>query len=488
MIGARRKTLTPLWLRERMRAPVAGVKQAVRWAKRERFPDLPSDQQVLDAPSLSLPTSRSPVVSIVIPVYGKFATTWSCLQALAQARTATPFEVIVVDDASPDRSAEVMGFASGVRVHRNPENLGFIRSCNVGAQLATGEWLCLLNNDTRVTDGWLDELLQTFELHADTGMVGARLLFPDGRLQEAGGTVFRDGSASHLGRNRDPGRPEYAFVREVDYCSGACLLLRTELYRSLGGFDEHYLPAYYEDADLAFRVRQRGLRVLYQPLCRVVHYEGITNGRDLQRGVKRYQDVNREKFRERWQQTLLAEHPAPGRRTALSAERRLRPQLLVIPRQSVGLAANDLQRWRALDALGWKLSVFTRDPSAAEQLGRAGIEPLTPPYYPTGASALVGPRAASVSLLWCDDGPWLPELHELIRTSAPHVKTVVNWTDARPLDTAELDRMRCADLIVAVDDQAVLALQAQAPHLRVVSAASSDPQLADGLRRLLAHR
>jgi GT2 family glycosyltransferase len=155
-------------------------------------------------------------------------------------------------------------------------------------------------------------MLALFDQDEQVGLVGAKLLFPDGRLQEAGGVVWRDGSAYNYGRCDDPRRPEYNYVREVDYCSGACILIETSLFRELGGFDVRYAPAYYEDTDLAFRVRQAGRRVLYQPKAIVVHYEGVTHGTDTGKGVKAYQLVNQQRFRERWRAELDEFHfPRP---------------------------------------------------------------------------------------------------------------------------------------------------------------------------------
>ena len=116
--------------------------------------------------------------------------------------------------------------------------------------------------------------------------------------------MFRDGSGWNYGRNDNPDRHEYQFVRPADYCSGACIMLPVQLFRDLGGFDEHFAPAYYEDTDLAFRVRARGLEVRVQPAATVIHHEGVSSGTDLASGAKRYQVVNREKFRARWADEL----------------------------------------------------------------------------------------------------------------------------------------------------------------------------------------
>ena len=250
-----------------------------------------------------------PQASIVIPVHNQLDYTLRCLYSLTQSGDATAFEVIVIDDASSDASAAILPGIEGLRYRRNAENFGFIGSCNAGAALAHSEFLVFLNNDTVVQPGWLDALLKTFASHPDTGLAGSKLIYPDGRLQEAGGIVFSDGSAANYGRNDDPTDPRYNFVREADYCSGAAIAIRRSLFADLGGFDPHYRPAYFEDTDIAMRVRQRGLKVRYQPASVVVHFEGASSGTDLRHGVKAYQTQNEKKFADRWGAVLASSQP-----------------------------------------------------------------------------------------------------------------------------------------------------------------------------------
>jgi GT2 family glycosyltransferase len=261
-------------------------------------------------PPARLPKSDEPKVSIVIPVYNKWEYTAACLRSLAETAAEAPFEVIVVDDGSSDETPERLEKIEGLTAIRNEQNLGFIGSCNRGAEAARGEFIVMLNNDTQVLKGWLDALLDTFAQFPDTGIAGGRLVFPDGRMQEAGGIVFNDGSGWNYGKFDKPDRPEYQFVREADYCSGACIMMPTGLFRELGGFDDHYAPAYYEDTDLAFRVRAKGLKARVQPAATIVHHEGATSGTDLGSGAKRFQAVNREKFLERWKDEL-PKFPSP---------------------------------------------------------------------------------------------------------------------------------------------------------------------------------
>lgn len=221
----------------------------------------------------------------------------------------------MIDDASTDETAEMLERWARrdprVRVIRNPEGLGFLDSCNRGAEFATGEILVFLNNDTLPRPGWLPPLLRTLTEQPRAGAVGGKLLYPDGTLQEAGGMIFNDASGCNVGRgDARPDRPPYNALREVDYCSGALLATPRALFLSLGGFDRRFRPAYYEDTDYCFSLWDRGYRVFYQPESEVVHIEGVTSGTDLRSGVKSHQVVNRLKFAEKWR-TALASQTAP---------------------------------------------------------------------------------------------------------------------------------------------------------------------------------
>jgi GT2 family glycosyltransferase len=260
---------------------------------------------------------------VIIPVYNHCSVTMRCLRSIAAAWSDTlKTEIIVVDDCSTDETSRTLAAIPGIIVLRNAENVGFIRSCNRAAAIATGRYLCFLNNDTVVRNDWLDHLVSHADSDPSIGVVGPKLIGPDGTLQEAGNIVWRDGTAWNYGRSDDPADPRFNFRREVDYCSGACLLVRTTLFRELGGFNEDLLPAYYEDADLCFALRERGNKVMYEPNSEVVHYEGVTSGTSTARGVKRYQDINRAKFYRRWQR-VLAEHYESDPRNVYRAARRL---------------------------------------------------------------------------------------------------------------------------------------------------------------------
>ncbi|MEU6641406.1 glycosyltransferase [Saccharomonospora sp. NPDC046836] len=256
---------------------------------------------------VSVTTSSEPIVSVVIPTYGNWPYTRRCLESIEIHLPATPFEIIVVDDASVDDSAERVAQCPGVRLVRAPRNLGFVGACNLGAEHARGDLIMFLNNDTEVRPGWLDRLVETFDSSHGVGLAGAKLVYPDGRLQECGGIIWRDGTGWNYGRGQNADDPRYRTVRDVDYCSGAALLVRRDLFEQIGGFDTRYAPAYYEDTDLAFAVRAAGYRTVVQPESVVVHHEGVSNGTDIGSGIKRYQDLNRSVFVEKWA-TALADH------------------------------------------------------------------------------------------------------------------------------------------------------------------------------------
>jgi GT2 family glycosyltransferase len=284
----------------------------------------------VDPRSIVLPLADRPVVSVIIPTYGQADFTLRCLASIAAHAPDIPFETIVVDDAAPDPQTERLALVTGIRVHRNQSNLGFLRTCNAAARLARGGFLFFLNNDTEVQRGWLPPLLSLFHGRPDTGAVGSRLLYPDGRLQEAGGIIWRDGSAWNFGRHEDPDKPAYSYVREVDYCSGAALMIRRDIFLGLGGFDERYLPAYYEDSDLCMRLRQIGLKILYQPASRVVHHEGTSHGVDTTVGIKSHQAVNRRRFVRRWARELAAHHYPHGQAIFRAADRAMHRVIVLV--------------------------------------------------------------------------------------------------------------------------------------------------------------
>ena len=282
-------------------------------------------------PKLVFPIYKNPAVSIVIPVYNQFSYTYGCLKAVLMQTDNVEYEIILADDCSTDMTSDIASYAENITVSRTAGNLGFLKNCNQAASEAKGRYIVFLNNDTNVQREWLSSLVGLMEPDKEIGMAGSKLVYPDGKLQEAGGILWNDGSAWNYGHGKNPEAPEYNYVKDADYISGAGIMIRKELWQEIGGFDERYAPAYCEDSDLAFEVRKRGFRVVYQPLSIIVHYEGISNGRDLSSGMKAYQVENSRKFFEKWEKELT-EFGFPNGQNVFDARDRSRnkPTLLMI--------------------------------------------------------------------------------------------------------------------------------------------------------------
>ncbi len=435
-------------------------------------------------PPLVLPNAEAPVASIVIPVHGRFAYTFLCLESIQGSVAGVPCEVILVDDASPDRTREIERDVRGLVVVRNTTNLGFVDSCNRGAAQARGRVLVFLNNDTAVQPGWLEALLEALA-RPGVGMVGAKLVYPDGTLQEAGGVVWRDASAWNFGRGGSPELPEVTHPRAVDYCSGACLALPRALFERLGGFDLRYRPAYYEDTDLAFRVREAGLGVWYEPRAVVVHFEGVSSGTDTGAGVKRHQLLNRERFLARWQATLTQHaEPPPQSDARFAPYLRARRHVLVIDAR-VPRADHDsgsLRMTRLMELFveaGCAVTLLPADRPrssvAAGALAARGVEVFTGPFV-RSLPAHLRERGALYDLVILSRRNLAAKFLHHVRRRCPRARIVFDTVDLHFLREA---RQRALVGKRGGDDREEIALVAAADVTWVVS---------EEERRLLAEK
>ena len=254
------------------------------------------------------PPGDAPDVSILVPAYNHLTTTLECLASIAASigEGEPSFEVIVADDASTDDSGRILAGIPNIRVIIQPENIGFLLNCNSAAAHARGRYLLLLNNDVQVTPGWLSALVRCYESTTDAGAVGPKIVYPSGWLQEAGTRLRRDGTSEMIGLNDDPARTQYSYRRNVDYCSGACLMVAMDDFHALEGFDSLYAPAYCEDSDLCMRLRGMGKQIVYCPDSVVVHHLSRTSD-GMQSDYKlSCIATNLAKFSERWRPQLDA--------------------------------------------------------------------------------------------------------------------------------------------------------------------------------------
>lgn len=291
----------------------AHINEYIKWKIKKELKiiqELPEDRKLVlktfeySDEKIVFEENNNPLVSVIIPVYNQFEYTYCCLKAIKENTKGVSYEIIIADDNSSDKTKEIQKVAENIKVIRNSENKRFLLNCKNASKFAKGKYLLFLNNDTQVQQGWLDKLVEYMENHSDTGLIGSKLIYEDGILQEAGGILWNDGTACGYGNGNNPLLPQYNYVKETDYITGACILTRKDLWDEIGGFDERYVPAYYEDTDYAFEVRKKGFKVVYQPDSIVIHYEGRSNGTDISTGQKAYQVVNREKFYQKWKAEL----------------------------------------------------------------------------------------------------------------------------------------------------------------------------------------
>ncbi|MFL1455764.1 glycosyltransferase [Marinobacter sp. GN3S48] len=340
-------------------------------------------------PRLTLPEVKKPDASIVIPVHNKFELTYHALASILLAWNKASYEVIVVDDCSSDKTTELKDIVENVNVIVNEHNLGFLRNCNKAAKQAKGKYLVMLNNDTEVTSGWLDEQLEAMERFDKVGMTGSKLIYPNGVLQEAGGIVWGNGNPWNLGNGQNAEAPEWNYARQADYLSGASLMIPTKIWQEVGGFSDEFAPAYYEDTDLAFKIRDAGYKTVYVPQSVVVHFEGMSNGRDLTQGIKKNQAINAPKFRAKWVDAYMGNGQASLDNVRFNKDRNVAYRVLMIdyavprPDHDAGSYAA-IQEMRMLQANGCKVSFVAENMAHmgkySDNLHRMGVETFYAPF------------------------------------------------------------------------------------------------------------
>jgi GT2 family glycosyltransferase len=272
--------------------------QVDRFVETDIRPVVATDPEATLA-ELRFDTHAAAKVDILIPCYQEFEKTVECLASIAQALPEAPVNVMLVDDASPDPRYGQMANVPGLTYVRNAENLHFLHSCNASYARGQAPFVLLLNNDAQLSPEALDRLLATME--ADDGIAAAcpMILYPNGRLQEAGCTIEADGTTGMIGVGEDPSQPKYRADRDIAYGSGACLLLRRDCVGETL-FDERFAPAYCEDVDLCVRLRQQGGRIRYVGEARCVHHLSATTSSMSHNRRVQLVRRNQQKLLEKW--------------------------------------------------------------------------------------------------------------------------------------------------------------------------------------------
>lgn len=387
---------------------------------------------------LEFPQPRKPLVSVVIPVHNKYAVTFHCLCSLLLARNDVDFELIVVDDGSTDETAERLSDHKGITTVSRDTAGGFIDACHAGADRASGEYLLFLNNDVETTAHWIDELVKVFEIFPDTGAAASKLLFPDGRLQDAGGIVWNNGTPANYGRGKNALDPRFTYSRDADYLSGAALITPVDVWNEIGGFEEDLRPAYFEDTWYSFAVRELGLRTIYCAPSKVYHVQGVSNGvdEDTDTGLKRFQKINHPKFKQRWAKAY-ATHGDEWDEADLQKDRTATARVLAI---SWTLARPDhdggsfalMQEMKMMQALGMKVTHLPGNCAYMgrynEDLYRHGIECIHAPFATSVEDFLIQ-RGSEFDMIYVYDYATLDPLIDPIRDHAPQAKIVLNIMD-----------------------------------------------------------
>jgi GT2 family glycosyltransferase/glycosyltransferase involved in cell wall biosynthesis len=420
--------------------PDLAAGMADRLAARERHDlqlDLDADDCVAALIARPLPTSAEPVVSIVIPMFNQTIDTLRCLVALAHAPSATPCEIVVVDDGSTEPEVARLRDVPGIRLEPTPENRGFVDACNHGAARARGELVLFLNNDTRVRPGAVDAMVAARRRDPTVGVVGAKLLFPDGAVQEAGGLLFRDGSAANYGRGGTANRPEVSYTRAADFVSGAALLVDRSLFEELGGFAADYAPAYYEDTHLCMAAWDRGRRVVYAHDAEVIHLEGQSYGTGDRDDAKREQMRRNQRIFEGHWRDRLADHPEPTGDLDAVRDRRARLEVLVVDAKMItpDRDAGSLRMAAVLEILqesGAKVVFVPGDHQDrapyGDALRRSGVEVVAAPHLTT-LDRFLAPRGHRFDLVVLSRLDVAGEHVETVRRRCPEATVVFDTVD-----------------------------------------------------------
>lgn len=464
-------------LRQHLLQPIDGIKPEMLM---RALQTLDLNYNTVQLAPLEFPVIAEPAVSVVIPAHNKVEVTFYALCALLLAHNSVSFEIILVDDGSTDETAEMEKWVSGIRVIHNEQPLRFIKACNIGVSEAKGTYVVLLNNDTEVTVGWLDALVDGFRRFEHVGAVGAKLLYPDGRLQDAGGIIWASGNPWNYGNGMNPWEPRFCYARQVDYLSGAALMTTKAIWDQVGGLSHYLEPMYFEDTDFSFKVREAGYKTYFIPSSVVYHFEGTTSGTDINKSHKKYQEINRPKFKHSWAKAF-ARHGEEGVKPDLEKDRGIAGRILFLDygtpredRDAGSYAAN--REIELVQSLGYKVTflpqVFDYLGAYTDELTRNGVEVIASPFYRSAASFLAE-RAQEFDAVYITRYNVAADTVHLIREHSPKTRILLNIADLhflrelraaliennqarmdimRTIRQQELETMRSVDLVLSYNE------------------------------------
>ena len=380
-----------------------------------------------------------PLVSIIIPTHSNLEDLKKNILSIEAKTTYPNYEVIIVTN-NCDVDSPMRKYLSSLEVKHKVyiynDEYSFSGVNNFGASKANGELFLFLNDDTEVNEPrWLEALVK-LAIYPSTGAVGGKILYPDGTLQDAGGIVWGDGNAWNYGKyNFDPTDPNVNFVREVDYCSGSFLLVKKSVFNEIGGFDERYSPAYYEDTDLCFAIRDRGFNVQYQPLSTIIHKEGGTQGTDTSKGIKAYQPINQKKFFDRWKQKFEGRLEAACENTVIERSRRTGKKILYIdhyvptPDKDSGSLRTyytlGIFSWLGHNVTFWPDNLDKNEPYVTE-LQQKGVEVI---YGPNKFKKFITSRGKNFDIIILSRPHIAAQYIDTILEYAPHCRIVYDTID-----------------------------------------------------------
>lgn len=352
--------------------------------------------------------------TVLVLAYRKVELLERCLRSLAAHRSRFSFEVLVVANGVTPEVETVLRQAE-VPVVWSRANRGFAGGCNFGASHSSAELLVLLNDDAEPEPGWLDALIEAADAHPDVGLVGSLVLFPDGTVQDAGGVVWREGSTALIGRGAASDDSALRTAGLVDYASGCAVLVRRKAWDEVGGMDEGYYPAYYEDVDLCFALRARGWKIWLEPAARVHHAESASSDAAMKAAAA---TRNQARFRQKWREVL--EHrpshrgnPDQNVATAAAAARRRPKRVLVVDDRAPapGLGSGFGRMWDIVESLS-RRRVQVTVVATGTALGNAHLDRL-------GVPVVTDPSR------WLDDPDNLVDVAVVSRPNNVHVVDLI---------------------------------------------------------------